>query len=84
MPRLTADQLRDPLIEGAVKGARNRGHRDVTRKSLFTDPTHRRVFRQMLDEIAADPETDEVGRAAAALLKELGAEADGTGEPAGD
>ncbi len=77
MPRLSADQLRDPLIEGAFKAVRNRGHQTVSRKSLFTDPAHRRVFRQMLDDIVADPETDEVGQAAAALLKELGPDRDG-------
>ena len=76
MPRLTADQLRDPLIEGAFKTARNLGHQTVSRKSLFTDPAHRRVFRQMLDGLVADPETDEIGRAAAALLKELGPDRD--------
>lgn len=72
MPRLTADQLRDPLIEGAFKAVRNLGHQDVSRRSLFTNPAHRRLFRQILEEIVADPETDEAGRAAAALLKELG------------
>lgn len=76
MPRLTVGQLRDPLIEGAFKAVRNRGHPTVSRKSLFADPAHRRAFRQMLEEIVADPETEEVGLAAAALLKELGEDAD--------
>ena len=79
MPRLTPAQLRDPLIEGAFKTARNLGHQTVSRKSLFTDPAHRRVFRQMLDDLLADPETDEVAQAAAALLKELGPDRDSEG-----
>lgn len=72
MPRLTADQLRGPLLDGAVKGVRSLGQRDVTRKSLFDNPAHKALFRRMLEEAVDDPETEEVGRAAAALLKELG------------
>ena len=72
MPRLTAAQLRDPLLEGAVKAARSLGNRDVSRKSLFENPAHRAVFRRMLEEMIDNPETPESGEAAAALLKELG------------
>ena len=71
VPRLTADQLRGPLIDGAVKGVRSLGQRDVTRKSLFDNPAHRALFRRMLEE-AVDKETEEAGQAAAAMLKELG------------
>lgn len=72
MPRLTASQLREPLLEGAVKAARSLGNRDVTKKSLFSNATHRVVFRRMLEEMIDSPETDESAEAAAVLLKELG------------
>lgn len=72
MPRLTAAQLREPLIEGAVKAVRSLGNRDATRKSLFESPAHRALFRRMLEEAVDNPETEEAGEAAAALLKEVG------------
>ena len=72
MPRLTAAQLREPLIEGAVKAVRSLGHRDATRKSLFDDPAHRALFRRMLEEAVENPETTESEEAAAALLREVG------------
>ena len=72
MPRLTAAQLRGPLLDGAVKAARSLGNRDVTRKSLFDNPAHRALFRRMLEEAVDNPESDAAGEAAAALLKELG------------
>jgi hypothetical protein len=72
VPRLTAAQLREPLLDGAIKAARSLGHRDVTRKSLFDDPAHRALFRRMLEEMIDSPESDESAEAAAALLKEVG------------
>jgi hypothetical protein len=76
MPRLTATQLRDPLLDGAVKAARSLGQRDVTRKSLFEKPAHRALFRRMLEEAVDSPESDEAAEAAAALLNEIGSGSD--------
>jgi hypothetical protein len=72
VPRLTAAQLREPLLDGAVKAAQSLGHRDVTRNSLFDNPAHRALFRRMLEETVDSPESDEAAEAAAALLKEIG------------
>jgi hypothetical protein len=72
VPRLTPAQLRVPLIDGAVKAARSLGHADVTKKSLFESPSHRGLFRRMLEEMIDNPESDESAEAAAALLKEIG------------
>jgi hypothetical protein len=72
VPRLTAAQLREPLLDGAVKAARSLGHRDVTRKTLFENPAHRALFRRMLEEAVDSPESAEAAEAAASLLKEIG------------
>lgn len=72
MPRLTAAQLREPLLDGAVKAVRSLGNKDVSRKSLFANPAHKALFRRMLEEAIDNPESDESAEAAAALLKELG------------
>jgi hypothetical protein len=72
VPRLTAAQLREPLLDGAIKAARSLGYRDVTKKSLFNNPAHMSLFRRMLEETVDSPESDEASEAAAVLLKEIG------------